>query len=301
MSNLPVNSSNIVCFGEILWDLLPGKVLPGGAPMNVAYHLHQLGDNPVLYTRVGVDDRGKALLDLLDKKNIDASLVQLDHNTPTGIVHAKANDEGEMIYDIVSPAAWDHITVNSASEQAVKNASCFVYGSLIARHAISRNTVFRMLEIARNKVLDINLRAPYFSQPLVEELLGKADLVKMNLAELELITGWFGNYKDIKARMELIQSRFKIPSVIVTKGGEGSLINFKGAWYSHPGFKVKVADTIGSGDSFLAAFLSSVSKGNEAGQALKFASGLGALVASKAGGWPEYTISEIYEITADKG
>ncbi len=293
MSHLPANSSNIVCFGEILWDILPDKAVPGGAPMNVAYHLHQLGDNPLLYTRVGVDERGKALLDILTKKGINAGLVQLDYNTPTGIVHAKANEEGEMSYDIVSPAAWDHIAVDSASEQAVKNAAYFVYGSLIARHSTSRNTLFRMLEIAKNKVLDINLRTPYFTRSLVEQLLGKADMLKMNIAELELITGWFADFKDTKARIELIQNRFNIPSVIITMGGDGAIINFKGNWYSHPGFKVKVVDTIGSGDSFLAAFLSSVSKESDPAQALKFASGLGALVASRTGGWPEYTINEI--------
>lgn len=293
MSHSPANSSNIVCFGEILWDILPDKAVPGGAPMNVAYHLHQLGDNPLLYTRVGVDERGKALLDILAKKGINAGFVQLDYDTPTGIVHAKANEEGEMSYDIVSPAAWDHIAADSDSEQAVQNAAYFVYGSLIARHSTSRNTLFRMLEIAKNKVLDINLRTPYFTRSLVEQLLGKADMLKMNIAELELITGWFTDFKDTRARIELIQDRFNIPSVIVTMGGDGALINFKGSWYSHPGFKVKVADTIGSGDSFLAAFLSSVSKESDPAKALKFASGLGALVASRTGGWPEYTINEI--------
>lgn len=293
MSSRPAHNSNIVCFGEILWDILPDKAVPGGAPMNVAYHLHQLGDNPFLYTRVGRDERGKALLDILAKKGINTSFVQLDYDTPTGIVHAKANDAGEMSYDIASPAAWDHIVIDSAAEQAVNDAAYFVYGSLIARHSTSRNTLFRMLEIAKNKALDINLRAPYFTRPLVEELLSKSDLVKMNIAELELVTGWFAGFKDTKARIELIQDRFNIPSVIVTMGEDGALINFKGGWHSHPGFKVKVADTIGSGDSFLAAFLYSISKESDPAQALKLASGLGALVASRTGGWPEYTINEI--------
>jgi fructokinase len=123
----------------------------------------------------------------------------------------------------------------------------------------------------------------------------------MNITELELITGWFSDFRDTKARMELIQNKFNVGTVIVTMGGDGALINFRGKWLHHPGFKVNVSDTIGSGDSFLAAFLSEVSKGSMPEQALLFASGLGALVASKTGGWPEYTINEIHQIIAEQG
>ena len=301
MSNSPTKPPGIVCFGEILWDILPDKSVPGGAPMNVAYHLHQLGDHPALYTRVGADERGRQLMEILREKGINRDLVQLDHDTPTGIVHAKANEEGEMSYEIVSPAAWDHIAMDSVAENTVREADYFVYGSLIARHQTSRDTLFRMLEIARNKVLDINLRTPHFNRALVENLLEKSDVVKMNIAELELITGWFSDYTDTKARMELIQARFGVPTVIVTMGGDGAIVHFRGQWFAHPGYKVKVADTIGSGDSFLAAFLSEISQGKEPGQALKFASGLGALVASKTGGWPDYSINEVHQIIAEKG
>lgn len=287
------DKKTIVCFGEILWDILPDKELPGGAPMNVAYHLHKLGENPLLLTRIGIDERGKKLLDILKAQHIDVSSIQLDYDTSTGIVYAKSNEYGEMKYDIVKPAAWDNIQYDASIEQSVNNAEYFVFGSLITRAKPSKETLFRLLESAKNKVLDINLRAPFFDRHIVEELLHKADILKMNLEELELITRWFGNYQNTKDRIQMIQDRFHIRSVIVTMGSDGAIVNFKGKYANHPGFKVKVADTIGSGDAFLAAFLSKILKGETPENALVFACGLGALVASRNGGWPDYDTNEL--------
>ena len=286
----------IVCFGEILWDLLPDKELPGGAPMNVAYHLHKLGENPVLVTRIGIDERGQKLLHILNAQGINTGYIQTDNDTPTGIVHAEANEHGEMKYDIVKPAAWDYIQPDVTTEQLAKDAGYFVFGSLSTRAKASKETLFRFLEMAKSKVLDINLRAPFFNQRIVGELLHKTDVVKMNLAELELITGWFAEYKNNEDRMQLIQDRFNIRSVIVTMGGDGAVVNFQGKYYTHPGFKVTVADTIGSGDAFLAGFLNKILNGEAPEHVLTFASALGALVTSKSGGWPDYTIGEIEKI-----
>lgn len=298
MSN--TNDHKVVCFGEILWDILPTGAVPGGAPMNVAYHLHKLGINPTLITRVGIDERGKQLLDLLNSRNVNTDHIQLDYDIPTGIVNAAPNDHGEMQYDIVSPSAWDFIACDTATQSVVKKASHFIFGSLITRNKTSRDTLFQLLEIAQQKVLDINLRPPHYNRQLVVELLQKADMLKMNITELELITGWFANYKNIRERMAVIQDKFKIPSVIVTMGADGAMINIEGKVYSHPGYVVKVADTVGSGDSFLAALLYKLFNNKSPEEALTFASALGALVASKTGGWPEYTTDEIQKLASTK-
>lgn len=294
------NDHKVVCFGEILWDILPTGAVPGGAPMNVAYHLHKLGINPTLITRVGIDQRGKQLLDLLNSRNVNTDHIQLDYDIPTGIVNAAPNDHGEMQYDIVSPSAWDFIACDVATQSVVKEASHFIFGSLITRNKTSRDTLFQLLEIAQQKVLDINLRPPHYNRQLVVELLQKADMLKMNITELELITGWFASYKNIRERIAVIQDKFKIPSVIVTMGAEGAMINIEGKVYSHPGYIVKVADTVGSGDSFLAAFLYKLFNKKSPEEALTFGSALGALVASKTGGWPEYTTDEIQKLAVTK-
>ena len=294
------DTKNIVCFGEILWDILPAGAVPGGAPMNVAYHLRKLGLNPGIVTRVGIDDRGKKLIDLLNENGISTDHIQLDYDIQTGIVNAAANGHGEMQYDIVAPAAWDFIALDDATLELVKEASHFIFGSLVNRNAISRNTLFTLLETAQQKVLDINLRPPHFDRRLVEDLLRRADVVKMNVAELELITGWFASYKNITDRIGVIQDRFQIPCIIVTMGGDGAIVDIAGERYKHNGYVVNVADTIGSGDAFLAAFIFKQLNKDEPAASLAFASALGALVASKTGGWPAYEINDIQNLAASQ-
>jgi len=293
-------TKKIVCFGEILWDLLPTGAVPGGAPMNVAYHIRKLGLNPDIVTRVGIDDAGKNLIDLLSKSGVSTEHIQLDYDIPTGIVNATANEHGEMSYDIVAPAAWDFIVLDDGTVQLVKDASHFIFGSLVNRNAVSRNTLFALLEIADQKVLDINLRPPHFNRRLVEDLLNRADIVKMNISELELITGWFATYKNIRERIGIIQEKFQIPCIIITMGGDGAMLNMDGKIYKHPGYVVNVADTIGSGDAFLAAFLCKHLNHYGPKESLEFASALGALVASKTGGWPDYEVSDIQRLAASQ-
>ena len=205
---------------------------------------------------------------------------------------------GEMQYDIVTLSACDFIATDDDTATLVKNASHFIFGSLATRNKVSSNTLFELIESAQRKVLDINLRAPHYNRLIAESLLHKADMVKMNIHELELITGWFAKYKKVTDRIQVIQERFQIPDLIVTMGAHGAIVNMNGQVYHHPGYVVKVADTIGSGDSFLAAFLSKQSNGASPAEALTFASALGALVASKTGGWPSYDIDEIQKLAA---
>ena len=236
----------------------------------------------------------------MNENGITTDHIQLDYDIPTGIVNATANEHGEMQYDIVAPAAWDFIALDDVTVELVKEASHFIFGSLVNRNPTSRNTLFALLETAQQKVLDINLRPPHFNRHLVEDLLSRADIIKMNSAELELITGWFTRYKTMTDRITIIQDRFQVPRIIVTMGGDGAIVNIEGELYGHPGYMVDVADTIGSGDSFLAAFLFKQLNNDGPKESLAFASALGALVASKTGGWPAYEINDIQKLAASQ-
>jgi fructokinase len=295
-----MNAPPVICYGEILWDLLPSGELPGGAPMNVAYHLNKLGHSPAVITRIGMDERGNKLVGLLEGKNISTAFVQLDKLLPTGIVYATPNEHHEMEYDIVAPVAWDVIEWNDDLPDLFNNQNYFVFGSLIARNTTSRDTLFRLLEVAKNKVLDINLRPPHYTNKLLQDLLFKADIAKLNLAELNFISSWFGEYSSIEDRMNVVLDKFKLGTVIVTKGGDGAMINMGGRVYSHPGFKVVVQDTVGSGDSFLAAIIAGLIEKHEPSHILEFACAVGALVTSKKGGWPEYELDDVRAIINGK-
>lgn len=283
----------VVCFGEVLWDLLPTKALPGGAPMNVAYHLQKLGSHPALISKIGTDDYGKGLVDMLASNGLTTDFLQVDYTHPTGLVYAKPNEHNEVVYDIVFPSAWDFITWQDDFAPLVAEAGFFVYGSLTSRNKVSRETLYRLLAIAKTKVLDINLRPPHFNRTHVESLLRHADILKMNIAELELITGWFSQFANTEDRMKLIQDRFHIDTIIVTMGGEGAIVSNKGIVYRHEGFHVTVADTIGSGDAFLAGFIYRLLNGAGMEDALTFASGTGAFIATQSGACPSYEVSQI--------
>jgi fructokinase len=206
------------------------------------------------------------------------------------------NNHQEVVYDIVYPSAWDFIQRTDDLTPLLEAADFFVYGSLTSRNRESRNTLYELLEIARKKVLDINLRPPHFNRSHVEYLLQKANILKMNEAELELITGWFNHITSIEDRIKLVQDRFSIETLIVTMGGDGAMVSEKGIFHRHPGYKVQVADTIGSGDSFLAGFMNQLLNGATVEDALTFASGIGAFIATQPGACPQYETSQITEL-----
>jgi fructokinase len=290
---------SVVCFGEVLWDILPTGAEPGGAPMNVAYHLNKLNKNPALITKIGIDEEGKKLMDIFSNYGVCTDFFQLDYKYQTGKVFAHPNEDNEVIYDIVKPVAWDFISWENEFAELLSNASFFVFGSLAARNKESKNTLFKLLEIAKNKVLDINLRAPHYNRKIVEELLKKADFLKMNIAELELITGWFSRYSAIGDRINSIRDKFNINNMVVTMGGNGALLYMNGDTARHNGFKVTVEDTVGSGDAFLAGLLSKLLDNAESSNALEFASGLGAFIATKKGACPDYELNEVDQLISN--
>lgn len=291
----PINYP-VVCFGEVLWDLLPSKALPGGAPMNVAYHLKKLGTNPAMISKISTDNYGKGLVDLLEANAVTTEFLQVDYDHPTGLVYANPNEYDEVVYDIVFPSAWDFIQQQDEYIETTAQSKFFVYGSLTSRSKVSRDTLYQLLEVAKTKVLDINLRPPHFNRSHVEYLLEKASILKMNIAELELITGWFSPFTNTDERIKIIQDRFSIDTVIVTMGGDGALVNDKGIIHHRNGFKVTVADTIGSGDAFLAGFLHQLLNAANVKEALDFASAIGAFMATQQGACPHYTMSQITEL-----
>jgi len=295
-----VKNHKVVCFGEVLWDILPSGPVPGGAPMNVTYHLHKQQKNPALITRIGLDDKGKELLNIFSNYGVCTDYFQVDYDHETGKVFAEPNEHNEVVYDIVMPVAWDFIQWEDSFENLIADAEFFVFGSLSARNQVSKNTLLKALEIAKNKVLDINLRAPHFNRRIVEELLSKADFLKINLAELELITGWFSKYKSIDDRVKSINDKFNNSNVVVTLGGDGAMLFLNEKVYKHSGYKVEVADTVGAGDAFLAGLLTKLLDKASPENALAFASGLGAFIATQTGACPQYSNADIENLMIQK-
>ncbi|RPD47430.1 carbohydrate kinase family protein [Paracnuella aquatica] len=287
---------DVVCFGEVLWDILPSGEQPGGAPMNVAYHLEKLGLQPAMISRIGKDGRGEKLLHLLEGWMLDIDLIQQDADQPTGVVHAHLSAEHEMSYEIVQPVAWDFIALSDESLKLVLQSQYFIYGSLSARNEVSRNTLFALLKAANKKVFDVNIRMPHFSKEVALQLLQDAYLLKLNEHELPILSGWIDSGGSFEEQVAALQNHFKVPIVVVTRGGKGAVLRMHDRLYQHSGFRVDVADTVGSGDAFLAGLLSQLDSGAAPGQALAFACATGALIASKQGACPGYEPDEIRKL-----
>ncbi|HOY05539.1 MAG TPA: carbohydrate kinase [Saprospiraceae bacterium] len=290
----------IICFGEILWDVLPTGRKAGGAPMNVAFHANQLGLESKMISKTGDDDLGKELKRFLENIGVSVELIQTDNTFPTGIVNVALDKNGSPSYEIVSPVAWDYIHPDDKVKDFVKNAGALIFGSLACRTERNKRTLLEYVDLANIRVFDVNLRTPFYSKPLVEEFLGKADIVKMNDEELTLIGEWLGISGTEKAQLEYIKNEFSLDLVILTKGRHGAACLDETGYYEQPGFRVNVQDTIGSGDSFLAAFLSRFLKGESTRDCLVFASAVGALVATKQGGTPKIDLPEILAIMNSK-
>ena len=261
---------SIVCFGEMLWDMLPAGRQPGGAPLNVAVHLRHFGLDARLISRVGDDDLGAELLAFVAAQGLATDTVQRGKTHLTGVVKVNVDDRNEVTYQIVQPVAWDYIQYSDALAGLVAGAEALLFGSLAARTPVTRETLYRLLPHARLKVCDVNLRPPHYSRDLVTYLLQHADLVKMNEHELAEIMSWFGGLRTEESALEWLAGRFRLQAVCVTKGAAGAVLWTSGQLYRSAGFTVTVRDTIGSGDAFLAALLRGWLAGQEPGACLRF-------------------------------
>ena len=282
-------NSEILCVGEVLWDALPAGLFLGGAPFNVACHLNELGLPVTFASRIGNDALGGEITRRLEHRGISTDLLQVDDELPTGFVVVGLDTTGVPDFTIVAPSAWDEIALSPALQERAADARAIVFGSLAQRNATSRETIRQLLKTDALKVFDVNLRKPFDSKDIVEESLKLADIAKLNDDELERLDGWFGlcgGDFTLEAAARSLAERFACPTVCVTRGASGAALWTEGAWYEHAGVRVEVADTVGSGDAFLAAFLERTFSGASSAEVLAYANAVGAYVATQNGATP---------------
>ncbi|GGZ14251.1 fructokinase [Echinicola pacifica] len=291
--------NKIVIFGEILWDCFPDKNIPGGAPMNVAVHTKYLGLDTTFISKVGNDTLGKELVAFAHSKSLPTRFIETDSIHDTSRVLVDNSDNENIRYEIVEPVAWDFMEWNEEKQQKVDEADAMVYGSLAARNATSRATLLKLLATSSLKIFDINLRAPHYSPEILQQLLAKADILKINEEELDLLSQIHQLPQEITAAFALLAEKFQLKMICLTKGSAGAMIYDGKQIHHHPGYKIKVEDTVGSGDAFLSGFIYQFLQGKQPEEILDFACALGALVATQKGGTPIYEMKDIKR-TMDK-
>lgn len=288
MSHQPV-----LCVGEALWDNLPRGKLPGGAPMNVALRLTALGTPARLLTRIGDDADGRDLQRFMTSQGLDTRYVQTDPMWPTGTVDVDTSFADAPCYDIVAPVAWDYIDADEYLEAGDGLVDVLVCGSLGARNPVSRDSQLRLMAAARLCVFDVNLRAPYDDRTILDNLIWRADWIKLNALELRRIVHERGAPQDVADAARWLRERYSLALVCVTLGPDGALLLWNDIVYRQAAFPVDVVDTIGCGDAFLGTLLSDLLHGRDPKSALERACAAGAIVARYAGGNPQFRDEDI--------
>jgi fructokinase len=286
----------VLCFGEALWDCLPAGREAGGAPLNVAVHLKKLEHEVLLVSSTGNDQRGHELRSFMKKSGVDINCVQTDPVLHTSEVKVFLDANNNASYEIVEHVAWDNIIYNNMLEAAAGESAMIVFGTLAARESTTRNTLLTLLEKIPVKVLDVNLRPPFVDKKVIELLIAKANIIKLNLEELQYLTNPSKRKYTEKTLITKFAEQYQSEVIIVTRGADGAVLFDRGEFFEHPGYKVTVADTVGAGDAFLAGFLSSLLQGKSSRSALDYGSAAGAYVASKKGATPEYRKEDLTNI-----
>lgn len=278
----------VVGIGEILWDMLPqGKQL-GGAPANFAYHVCRLGGNGWAVSAISDDPLGNEINEILSTKNLHTALAEV--SAPTGTVQVTLDAAGVPSYDITENVAWDMIPFTPALEEMAKETEAVCFGTLAQRSEISRNTIMKFISCMPAdslKVYDINLRQNYYSEEIISRSLEVSDILKINDEELETVSALFGLEGSQTERCRALIERFSLKLVILTKGEKGSDVVTALAEHSVVPGKIEVADTVGAGDAFTAAFVVSYLRGESLAEAHEKAGEVSSYVCTKSGAMPD--------------
>jgi fructokinase len=287
--NSPKKRPLCIGIGEILWDLLPTGKLLGGAPGNVAAMAAQLGLQGMVVSAVGDDLYGREILEQMDRNGVDRSGIRTIKDLPTGVVDVVLDSAGVPSFSIRQPAAWDAISFDGEMERVAQSADAVVFGTLAQRDPRSRAGITGFLRAVGPgclKVCDVNFRPPFVSEAIIIDSLKLADVVKLNDTELPTVAGMLGMTGDVSTLLKGLRSRFDLDLVVYTQGDKGSRMITSSYDGSHPGFKAKVVDTVGAGDSFIAAVTVGLLMGFELDRIQDLANRVAAFVCTQAGGTP---------------
>ena len=270
----------IISIGEILWDIFPDSTRLGGAPFNVAVNAQRLGHRVIFLSAVGDDPLGHAAKARATALGLRSDWVQVLRGAHTGQVTVHLDDEGHPDFTIHRPAAYDCLSLTDAqlAELAALRPDWIYFGTLYAMHPQAHDQLRRLLHALPDarRFYDVNLHRGNYTAELIQELLRETDIVKLSDEEESRLP-------DLSA----------LPGAAITRGPDGCSIRLGDDRAECPGYKVQVVDTVGAGDAFAAAFLHGIASHWPTAKIGDFANRLGALVASRAGATPEWTVEEL--------
>lgn len=246
----------IAGIGELLWDVLGEVEEIGGAPVNFTYHVNALGAVGIPISTIGHDDRGSRGLAELQKRGLETRAISLKDGIVTGYVAATIDEKGIASYRFPGEVAWDHLMANNYAEMIQPKLDAICFGSLCQRSPVSRKTIenyLGTLHLKTIKIFDVNLRQHYYSGEILHSSLERANIVKLNDEELEILAGLLEIQHREKKWLSVLIDRYNLDMAILTKGDGGSILQTPDAYSVHPGITTNIVDTVGAGDAFTAA------------------------------------------------
>lgn len=285
------NTDIVVGMGEALWDVLPEGKKIGGAPANFAYHVSQFGIPSCVVGAIGNDTLGREIIENFVSKGLYHKLAVVPY--ATGTVQVELDEDGIPQYDIKQNVAWDNIPFTPELRELAARTKAFCFGSLAQRNVVSRETIDKYLDAIPKEndpliVFDVNLRQNFYSKEILENSMRRCNILKINDEELVIVSRLFGLPGiDMKEMCQTLLERYNLAILILTCGVNGSYVFTREVDSFQPTPKVEVADTVGAGDSFTAAFIASILKGKSVEEAHKTAVETSAFVCTRNGAMPE--------------
>lgn len=287
----------VVGMGEALWDVLPEGKKIGGAPANFAYHVSQFGLPSCVVSAIGDDALGKEIIENFTSKGLDQLIAEVPY--PTGTVQVEIDQTGIPLYDIKENVAWDNIPYTEHLDALAKRTKAVCFGSLAQRNVVSRETINHFLDTMPKDddsliVFDVNLRQGFYNKEILCKSMQNCNILKINDEELITVSRMFGYPGiDLQDKCWILLGKYNLKMLILTCGINGSYVFTPGNVSFQPTPKVEVADTVGAGDSFTAAFIASILKGKSVTEAHTIAVKTSAFVCTQKGAMPilppEYT------------
>lgn len=280
----------VIGMGEALWDVLPDGKKIGGAPANFAYHVSQFGLPSLAISAIGDDALGKELVENFNSKNVRYHLDTVPY--PTGTVQVELDEAGVPQYEIKENVAWDNIPATDELKAIAADTKAFCFGSLAQRNVVSRTTIKEFLEAIPKEnnpliVFDVNLRQGFYNKEILCSSMKACNILKINDEELVTVSRMFGYPGiDLQDKCWILLGKYNLKMLILTCGINGSYVFTPGEVSFPPTPKVEVADTVGAGDSFTAAFIASILKGKSVPEAHHKAVATSAFVCTQHGAMP---------------
>lgn len=282
----------ILSFGTVLWDIINDNEYIGGASLNLAAHLAQLGCHSYILSRVGNDQRGKRAIAEIQRYQVDPLWMQYDSEHPTGIAKVILKDDGIPDFDLPENAAYNYIEFTDECKESLSNESfdVFCFGTIEQKGKVTGKSIQDILNIihAKEVYYDVNIRQKYYTKKIIEDSLAVSTIAKFSEDEVRFVSGLLFN--DVLPESKFVEEtskRFSVRIVCVTRGENGCTVYCEGKCSSEPGIKVRVVDTVGSGDAFSAGFLYSYCLNHNPHKSMQAGNLMGAFVASQKGAIPK--------------